>query len=117
MGEHQHDSLPDEVIAIIQEIKEELADVRPMSMEDWVDGFLRDANPNHEVAGWLHLSKILRTMTDRHDYDEAKRHECFGILIACFTGSRESVRIRSNSDSLPDDQIDQAIEYFFDGGY
>ena len=116
-GEHQHESLPAELLTAIQEIQEELADVRPMDNDEWVDGFRRDANPDREIAGWLHLSHILRVMTNRHGYTLAQREECFRVLVACFTGARETVRNRSDPTLLPSDQIDQAIQYFFEGGY
>jgi len=117
LGDYQHDTLPPDVIEAITEIEQELFDVRPMTKEDWVDGFRRDSNPDHEVAGWLHLSRILRIVSDRNSYGIEERRECFRILIACFTGPRDTVRNRSDPNLLPDDQVDCLIRYFFEGGY
>lgn len=116
-GDYQHDSLPPDVIDAIVEIEQELFDVRPMTKEEWVDGFRRDANPDREVAGWLHLSRILRIVTDRNSYAIEERRESFRILVACFTGSRDTVRERSDPNLLPDDHVDRIIRYFFEGGY
>lgn len=117
VGNYQHDTLQPDVMHAITEIVEELSDVRPMTTEEWVDGFRRDANPAREVAGWLHLSRILGIVSERHSYGIEQRREGFRILVACFTGPRDTVRHRSDSNLLPDDQIDCLIRYFFEGGY
>jgi len=117
IGAYQHDSLPPDVMVAIAEFVNELADVRPMTQDEWIDGFRRDANPDREVAGWWHLSKILRVMTDRHQYSAPQRAEGFRILVACFTGARDTVRERSDPELLPADQVEQTIQYFYEGGY
>lgn len=117
LGDYQHETLPPELMNAITGIAGELSDVRPMTEEEWVDGFRRDANPEREVAGWQHLSRILRIVSDRHGYGIEQRREGFRILVACFTGPRDTVRNRSDPNLLPDDQIDCLIRYFFEGGY
>jgi hypothetical protein len=101
----------------IQSLVIDLAEVRPLSLEEWEDGFRRDRTPDREIAGWLHLAAILTTMTDRFSLDLQKRKECYRVLVACYTGERTTVRERSDPQLLSDEQIDLAVKYFFEGGY
>lgn len=117
LGSVQHSALPEELRADIEHLATELADVYPQSAADWEDGFRRDRDPARELAGWLHLSAILKVMTARHGYDLLHRKECFRVLVACFTGDRATVRERSDPKLLPAAEVEQAIKYFFEGGY
>ncbi len=116
-GGLRHDSLSDGAIDAIQEFMVEFADVCPKSFGEWEDGFRRDQTPDREVAGWLHLSRILRVMTDRYGYTPSQRAECFWILVACFTGARDTVRERSDPKLLPAEQIEETVSFFYEGGY
>lgn len=116
-GPIQHAALSPEMRRDIAELARQLADVRPLPVAEWEDGFQRDRDPAPEIAGWLHLAAILNLMTQRHAYDLAQRKECFRVLVACFTGARDTVRDRSDPKLLPPPQVDQAIKYFFEGGY
>jgi hypothetical protein len=111
----QHESLPSEAMNAIRQFKRELADVCPKSFNQWEDGFLKDLNPDREIAGWMRVSIILREMTNRHDYKAAQRKECFRILMACFNGERRTVRERSDTQLLPEDQVEEAIKSFYEG--
>jgi len=117
MGNYQHDSLPDDLVAEITTLATDLADVYPQTPVEWEDGFRRDQNPAREVAGWLHLSAILKVMTGRFSFNPEERKECFRVLVACFTGTRDTVRDRSDPKLLSPAQVDQVIAYFYDGGY
>lgn len=114
---HQHPPFEGELKEAIQSLAIDLAEVRPLSYEEWEDGFRRDQNPDREIAGWLHLAAILKTMADRFALDLPKRQECYRVLVACYTGERTSVRERSDPRLLSEEQIDLAVKYFFEGGY
>ncbi len=116
-GPIHHSALSEEVHTAIGTLATDLADVYPQSVSQWEEGFLRDRDPEREVAGWMHLTAILKVMTDRFAYGPAERKECFRILVACFTGTRDTVTERSDPAILPRSQVDQTIKYFFEGGY
>ncbi|MDF3056594.1 MAG: hypothetical protein K0R17_809, partial [Rariglobus sp.] len=116
-GDYKHPPFEGEMKEAIQSLVIDLAEVRPLSLEEWEDGFRRDRTPDREIAGWLHLAAILTTMTDRFSLDLQKRKECYRVLVACYTGERTTVRERSDPQLLSDEQIDLAVKYFFEGGY
>ncbi len=116
-GPYQHPPFEGDKRAAIQSLVIDLADVRPLSFEEWEEGFRRDQNPAYEIAGWVHLAAILKAMSNQHGFGPAAKKECYWILVACFTGSRDTVRDRSAPKLLSDFQIDQAAKYFYEGGY
>lgn len=116
-GQYQHSHFEGEVRAAIQSLTSDLADVRQISFEEWEDGFRRDQNPSREIAGWLHLAAVLKAMSNKHGFGPAEKKECFRVLVACFTGARDTVRDRSDPKLLSDLQVDQAAKYFYEGGY
>ena len=117
IGEYQHDALSDGAVEAIREFMLEFTDVCSRSYDQWEDGFRRDRNPDREVAGWLHLSRILRVMSDRYRYNLPQRDECFRILVACYTGGRDTVRDRSDPILLPVAQVEEMARFFYEGGY
>jgi hypothetical protein len=109
--------LGDELRAEIAQLAADLADVYPQTVEQWEDGFRCDRDPAREVAGWLHITAILKVMASRQGYDLPRRKECFRILVACLTGDRTTVSERSDPKLLPSSEVEQTIKYFYEGGY
>ena len=116
-GPHQHPPFEGELKDMIVSLANDLAEVRPLSFEEWEDGFRRDRIPDREIAGWIHLAAILQTMTATFSLGLPERKECYRVLIACYTGERATVRERSDPRLLSEEQVDLAIKYFFEGGY
>jgi len=116
-GHYQHSQFEGPERAAIQSLVTDLADVYALSYEEWEDGFRRDENPARQIAGWVHLAAILKVMSEKFIFSPSEKKECFKVLVACFTGARETVRERSDPKLLSDDQITQAAQYFYEGGY
>lgn len=116
-SDHRHPPFEGDVKEAIESLASDLSSVRPMSYEQWEDGFRRDQNPERELAGWLHLAAILKILSERFAFDDDQRKECYMVLVACYTGDRETVRQRSDPRFLTNEQVNLAVKYFFDGGY
>src|SRR4051812_12718202 len=54
LGEIKHPSFSEDIRAYIRQIQEAFAEHRPLSFEEWEEGFRRDANPEREIAIWSH---------------------------------------------------------------
>src|SRR6185503_10838678 len=76
-GNYQYSPFEGEERAAIQSLVTDLADVRPLSFEEWEDGFRRDQNPAREIAGWLHLAAILKVMSNKYGFCPAEKKECY----------------------------------------
>ena len=49
VGPRRHSNLSDDQVKRIERLREVLVEVYPMSLEGWIDGFLRDSNPEVEI--------------------------------------------------------------------
>src|SRR5262245_9375059 len=76
-GQYQHPHFEGEERAAIQSLVVDLADVRPLSFEEWEDGFRRDQNPAPQIAGWLHLAAILKVLSNRFCFRPEQKMECY----------------------------------------
>jgi len=63
-GPIRHEELPLALISRINYLRSTLHEVHPMSMEEWLDGFRRDANPESEVRWWERLTRLYRGYSD-----------------------------------------------------
>ncbi|MFC0533324.1 toll/interleukin-1 receptor domain-containing protein [Phytohabitans kaempferiae] len=53
---HRHDTLPRDLVGRIRLIRAALLAVHPLTMDQWLDGFKRDAHPTREVELWERIS-------------------------------------------------------------
>jgi len=72
----------------IRRIQEVFAEHRPLSYEEWVDGFITEARPEHEIAIWLDAADAYVAFT-KDGPDAARRRDVFKVIAACLTGMRE----------------------------
>jgi hypothetical protein len=89
-GELKHPPFSPEVRAVIEQIQHAFAEPRPLSLEEWEDGFRRDTNPGSEIALWSHAADVY-TVFALHEPDARRRADVFRIVVACLTASQESV--------------------------
>jgi hypothetical protein len=116
-GQYQHPPFEGDERAAIQSLVANLADVYPLTYEQWEDGFRRDRTPAPQIAGWIHLAAILKVMLERFRFSPDEKKECFRVLVACFTGPRETVHNRSDPKLLSQDHVNFAVKCFYEGGY
>src|SRR5258708_714162 len=86
----KHDSLSEDQLRRVARLREVLREAYPMTMEGWIDGFLRDANPEQEIqileaCAWAyqHLSSGLRLAAD-------EPQKLYSVLCALSAGTAES---------------------------
>jgi hypothetical protein len=104
-----------ELRSAIESLVRDLADVHPMTYLEWEEGFRTEPRPEREIARWLHLAEILNAMSLAHAFDPPRRRECLNLLLACLNGPRDTSRDRCRLRLLSEEQIDEAIRYWYDG--
>ena len=115
MGERQHESFPEEVRDLIREIKSRLDEVYPMSFEEWEDGFLRDMNPEPEIALWLHVSGIYEEVTSGRNLNLEKKQEYFRILGVCMNSPQDKVLQLADPQLIAIAEAEKVILKFYGG--
>jgi hypothetical protein len=79
----RHSELPHDLIGRIRLIRAALVDIYPLSMEQWIDGFRRDAHPTSEVAVWEGIaSRYLELEHDSRTMAEHRPHIFNALLYA-----------------------------------
>ena len=66
------------------------AEHRPLSFEEWEDGFRRDANPVQEIAFWLHAADIYAKFTSG-ETDADRRNDVYRCIVTCMTTGPQAV--------------------------
>ena len=61
-----------------------------MSMEEWLDGFRRDANPKSEVRWWERLTRWYRGYSDTRDLSAEQKKALFNVVFRLGMGLDDS---------------------------
>jgi hypothetical protein len=101
----RHERLPLELLRRISIIRGALTDIYPMSMEQWVDGFRRDAHPSREVRAWEFIASRYLQIRDAVTLSDTEKGHIFSSLLATSMGSQQSI-----VDSLSKLDSDRAQE-------
>jgi hypothetical protein len=86
-GPIRHARLSSDLIKRIQVYKTILGDADPASIDDAIDGFRRDLNPDKEIEIWEHMTRVFQNFTTHHAItDLGHRREVFYALLVISTG-------------------------------
>jgi hypothetical protein len=96
-GPLQHDSLTPEQTARVARLREVLAEAYPMTLDGWIDGFLRDAHPEREIQIIEAVAVVYRQLTEGRDFSVEEKQRLYGILCT-LTAMGESPELQA---SLP----------------
>jgi hypothetical protein len=113
LGERQTESFPEEVRDYFREIKSKLDGVYPLSLEEWEDGFLRDAHPEQEIALWLHVADIYNRFTSERNLSLEEKNEYFSVLGTCMNSSRERVLQLSSPQLISKAEVEKVIVAYY----
>jgi hypothetical protein len=92
LGPHQHATLPAELIERIKAYKQILGDADAVSVDEAIDDFRRDLNPEKEVVIWERIAHVFKNFTERHRISRLDRFEVLRVVLMLSTGAevRES---------------------------
>lgn len=85
-SEIRHPPFEDEIRDAVLQIQQVFAEHRPLSFEEWEEGFRRDAHPEDEVALWLHAANVYAEFA-ANDGSAERRRDVYRIIVACLTTS------------------------------
>jgi hypothetical protein len=101
-GPIRRDSLTDEQMARIRALQATFVEVDGQTVEQWVDNFKRDIDPDKELRIWERMSKAFRAF-------------CDGRKLSPEASAVESRPFTCDDAKIPNaDRIDFAVKQFFD---
>jgi len=113
-GPLRHPPFEEDVRSYIRDIQAAFAEHRKLSVEDWEDGFRRDAHPEREIAGFSYAADVYRLFT-RDEPNAARRSDVYRLLIACMTTSPESVWHVIKLDAVSRPEAERIVRRFYGG--
>ena len=85
-GERQG-PLPESLVARIEAVRKTLEEVYPLSIEQWLDSFERDAAPEAEIEWWERMAQLYREAAGGPNTTLEQRQAVFKQLFALAMGS------------------------------
>jgi hypothetical protein len=86
-GPIRHATLSSDLIKRIEAYKTILGDADPASIDDAIDGFRCDLNPDKEIEIWEHMTSVFQNFATHHAItDLGHRREVFHALLVISTG-------------------------------
>lgn len=108
----QHPPFDEEIREYIRQIQSAFAEQRPLSFEEWEDGFRRDADPMREIALWSHAADVYTELvTD--EQDASRRRDIYQCVVACLTTGPDTVWQVLRPEALSRPEAERAVNRFF----
>jgi hypothetical protein len=105
-GPIRHPVLSDEFIERIKTLKAMLGDVDPTTLEQTIDNFKRDANPESELLIWERIANTFQLfVSDVATANAAMRKDVIAVLVGASMGSEDWSSIKH----LSEDQIARLV--------
>ena len=83
----RHEPLSLSLTDRINHLRLTLEEAYPQSMETWLDGFRRDANPESEVLWWERLTRCYLGYTEAKHLSSDQKQAVFRVLFKLAMGS------------------------------
>src|SRR5437588_12712349 len=100
-AEHQFPPFPPQIRDQIRQIQEAFSDVCPDSVDEWDDGFRRDAHPIREIELWLAMAELYRAFSDQGEGTRERNEDVWRVLLAACATCPEEWRSLACQSSLP----------------
>jgi hypothetical protein len=86
-GPIRHEQLSLSLTARINYLQEALDEVYPQTIEQWLDEFQRDANPESEVVWWERLTRCYLASTEPKTLSLRQNQSAFKVLFTLGMGN------------------------------
>jgi hypothetical protein len=100
--------------ADIEVINAAFAEHDPLSMDEWEDGFRRDATPEREIALWLRAAEIYRAFTADETSAE-RRRDIYRCLVACMVSTPAIIWSVLSPEILTHEDATTIVDAYFGG--
>lgn len=113
-GTIKHAALGESMCADIRAIQVAFAEHDLLSMEEWEDGFQRDATPEREIALWLRAANIYRTFSVG-EISVERRRDVYRCVVACMVATAATIWSVFRPEMLTDEEATAIVDAYFGG--
>ena len=114
-GPIRHPPLDEEQRGYIREIQEVFAEHRPLSVEEWEEGFRRDLVPEREIAIFSHAAEVYQVFAANEESSE-RRQEIYRLLVACIVAPPDAIwRVAGELKVLSRAEAERIAKRFHNG--
>jgi hypothetical protein len=106
---HRHPPFDEKTRDFLRQLQEALAEVHPRTVEQWEDGFRRDAHPEREMQFWASVAGCYRHFTESKVYNSAVRQDIFRLVFVCLNNGPEAALATVNLAVLSRKRAGQII--------
>lgn len=111
-GPIRHAQLDPALVKRIEAFEKVFGDLYPITHEQWLDGFKRDLNPEHEVLIWEEIARALKKFTAGRPLSKEVRTEAFSLLLLRTTLSAEVAMIRAKPNYLSVEDTRKVLDLY-----
>lgn len=112
-NEQQRIPLTAEQSLQIAEIQKVLADVDVLPLDEWLDGFRRDPNPDAEIAVWKKITDAYTYFLKGREATADYKKEVFKVLVASSVMPREDVPANAGVTKLSAQEIIAIMDLYY----
>ena len=113
-GPVRHPPFGEDLMSYIRDIQAAFAEHRPLTVEQWEEGFRRDVHAEREIAGFSYAADVYRRFTASEPSAE-KRRDVYRLLITCMTTSPDAVWHVAKLDALSRPEAERIVRRFYGG--
>lgn len=108
----QRDSLSDEQLARVRALQSIFVEVDGQSVDQWVDNFKRDLNPDRELAIWEKMAGAYTSYCTKRDLPVESKKEVYKVVLLRSMASEDDVLKRLELKILSKDDAVEITKGF-----
>jgi hypothetical protein len=82
----RHSELPEPMLRRIRAAHAAVADVLPLTLDEWIDGFKRDENPERELEIWERMGGVYQLYTAYAELSDDQKMRVLRVVLGVFCG-------------------------------
>lgn len=108
-----HDSLTAKQIKEIERIQRVFSEVNSSSLEETINNFKRDQNPEREIAIWLGMADAYERFTvNKHIEEHDKKEEAYQLILLRSIMTEEEAIDKADITYLTQDEVKEVLSYY-----
>jgi len=105
--------LSDKQISRITSFQEILKEVNTIPLEETIENFQRDVNPDKEIKIWEHIAKVYQIINEEHkELNIDKKTDIYNLLLYRSMMPKEEIFKQIKLKSLSIEEADKYLSYY-----